>query len=513
MSENKKNSNKFQTDVEKSAPMEAETEKPHEMSEKSGAEQAAENTKEIKPCEETKPAVADIEQNKSGADKPRRGAVIAASVCGVVLLAIIITCTVFVSFVSGYDKIYPNVYVGKIDASGMTVDDIKSAAELMYNRDAVNGHEIGFSCNGVGSTIITDNLGMDFDIDKTVADAYSAGRSDSALKSAMNYLSCMMKRTNVRPEPVYDTQALIGAINDLVTQFEVEPHSYQYSLEGNTLKITKPETGIKVDRDAAARAVEDSIISFSFAPVTFYPKEKPPPKFNMDNFYAELTQTSENSVYQKIDGVISATPGRPSIIVERALVEAAIDAIDSGNESYSLTVETVAPAVTQEYLTSILYSQVLGSYSSNFAGSSAARAGNVRLSAKHINGVELMPGEEFSYDKTVGPRTAANGFQPAPVYVIKIENGVKDTKSEMGMGGGICQTSSTLYAAALKARIKVLERHPHSKPVTYMPEGMDATISEGSLDLRLKNDTDYPMKIVAEINGATLTCKFLGYRE
>lgn len=115
-----------------------------------------------------------------------------------------------------------------------------------------------------------------------------------------------------------------------------------------------------------------------------------------------------------------------------------------------------------------------------------------------------MPGDVFSYDKTIGRRTLANGYREAGVYI--------GNKVESGVGGGICQTSSTLYSAALYANLEIVSRTSHSLPVSYVPAGQDATIAEGAIDLKIKNNTEYPIKIVAAVSGRTVTCKFLGVK-
>ena len=118
--------------------------------------------------------------------------------------------------------------------------------------------------------------------------------------------------------------------------------------------------------------------------------------------------------------------------------------------------------------------------------------------ASHINGTVLYPGEEFSAYETVSPFTEANGYAMAGSYL----NGeVVDS-----MGGGICQVSSTLYAAMCDALLPVIERYPHSSHVSYIPVGMDATISEaGGKDLKFINIGQDPLKIVAETNEGTMT--------
>nr|MBO5337726.1 VanW family protein [Lachnospiraceae bacterium] len=131
---------------------------------------------------------------------------------------------------------------------------------------------------------------------------------------------------------------------------------------------------------------------------------------------------------------------------------------------------------------------VIGSYSTNY-DATVQRATNVELAASRINGVELQPGEEFSFSQTILPRTSKNGYVKAPV----ISNG----KYVTGYGGGICQVSSTLYAAMLAGGVPATERHPHTLQVSYIPKGMDATISSPSKDLKFVNIFDDPIQISA----------------
>lgn len=141
-------------------------------------------------------------------------------------------------------------------------------------------------------------------------------------------------------------------------------------------------------------------------------------------------------------------------------------------------------------------STLLGTYSTAY-DPNISRAVNVALAASRINGVVVQPGQGFSFSQTILPRTAANGYVKANV----IENG----KYVLGTGGGICQVSSTLYAAMLTAGLPATERHPHSLKVSYIPTGMDATISGNVLDLRFTNTFAGPIQIQASADGGTLT--------
>jgi len=118
-----------------------------------------------------------------------------------------------------------------------------------------------------------------------------------------------------------------------------------------------------------------------------------------------------------------------------------------------------------------------------------------------MNGRVLASQKTFSFNETVGPReTEASDFEAAPVLTTK--------GKALGLGGGICQVSGTLYNAALLANLGIMERHPHSQVVRYLPPGRDATVSQDGTDLVLKNNADYPLRLKAEVSGNHITFSF-----
>ena len=144
--------------------------------------------------------------------------------------------------------------------------------------------------------------------------------------------------------------------------------------------------------------------------------------------------------------------------------------------------------------------KALGSYSSVY-DATIPRAINVELAASRINGIILKPGDEFSYSKTILPRTAENGYVEALI--------INNKKYTLGIGGGICQVSSTLYAAMITAGLPATERHPHSLPVSYIPEGMDATIAEPIKDLKFINIYNHDIQLIATTDNGTLTVSII----
>ena len=161
----------------------------------------------------------------------------------------------------------------------------------------------------------------------------------------------------------------------------------------------------------------------------------------------------------------------------------------------------IVPEITANDLSSTLYKDQLSTYTAA-SSSDPDRDTNLRLACEAINGIVLMPGDVFSYNEALGERTAAKGYRPGRTYV---GNETIET-----VGGGICQVSSTLYYCALVADLEILLRDNHGFATSYMPLGMDATVSWGSLDFRFKNNTDYPIRIEASASGGNTTVTLVG---
>lgn len=148
------------------------------------------------------------------------------------------------------------------------------------------------------------------------------------------------------------------------------------------------------------------------------------------------------------------------------------------------------------------FSDVLGSKTTYYNTSVKGRSTNIRLAAEAIDGTVLQQGETFSLNGVVGRRTAAKGYQNAIIF----QNG----KQVEGLGGGVCQVSSTVYGAVLYADLQVTERSSHQFQVSYTPVSQDAAVYYGSQDFQFVNDTDNPIKIAADASNGSLTVTIYG---
>lgn len=168
-----------------------------------------------------------------------------------------------------------------------------------------------------------------------------------------------------------------------------------------------------------------------------------------------------------------------------------------------LKVDDIVPRVKYNEISVI--EKVISTFSTSFNQQKTDRSFNIRLACERINNTILLPGEEFSMDKALGPRSIDNGYKNAPV-IIK-------GKLIEGVGGGVCQVTTTIYVAVLKTKLEVVERRPHSLPLNYVEPGQDATISEGYIDFKFKNNKEYPVLISAQVSGNSIIIRILGKKD
>jgi len=175
------------------------------------------------------------------------------------------------------------------------------------------------------------------------------------------------------------------------------------------------------------------------------------------------------------------------------------DGLFDGSEATVLLTST-EPKITNADLSPL--GTLRSAYFTNYASSSSNRKSNLALAASKLDGHLLKPGEVFSYNNRVGPRTESRGWKTAHQF--------QDGQIVDGIGGGVCQSSSTLYNAVLMGGLKIVERHNHSLPVAYLSPARDASVSYGHLDFKFANNTDGPLYITAAADGKKFHIRLYG---
>jgi len=224
----------------------------------------------------------------------------------------------------------------------------------------------------------------------------------------------------------------------------------------------------------------------------------------LDKIIAAIDTDARNAtlVYDWKTGLVKLVPeilGK-KVNKEKTLQELMEKLNTEGKAEVAIRVETVYPAVVAADLAGNM--AVLASYTTEFNQQDKNRCENLRLAVNAITDHLIKPGDVFSFNAVVGPRTQANGYKIAPVMV--------DGELVPDWGGGVCQVSSTLYNAALLAGLEVIERTPHYRPPGYVPLGLDATVTDSGIDLKMKNNLDGNVFVKAETYGNTLSVLLFG---
>ena len=448
-----------------------------------------------------------VQKNQGGARLKKGGKgplVVLGVIVGVLVLAYVGLC----AYAGSLDTFYPNYHINGIAVGGMTVEQASQALAAELPEQVMTLHcggdpvKSGWPSDSLPPVTLGE-LGYTEERCGAIAQRlFDQQKSCGFFSQGSRFLSALFSSTGetVSDEDM-DASVFQERVTRLARELALEPQDTTYSIGENSISITKAVNGRSVKEDALAEALIHAIRTYGtqgelIAYISF--AHFNPWNLTAQAIHDEVAAEMKNAGYDP--ETKSITPERLGAEFDVDAAQKALDAAAPG-ETVEIPATIEYPRVTAEQLKGVLFRDVLGEARTKVGGT-AARISNVKLSASSINGYVMNTGDVFSYNGVVGKRTAANGYQPAPAYVKG------ETVDEIG--GGICQTSSTLYLACLRGNLEITERHAHRYIPAYIAAGMDATVSWGGPDYKFTNDTDYPIKIVTSYEGGYLTVKVLG---
>ena len=426
---------------------------------------------------------------------------------GIVAVVVIVMATsvlFYGSTLATADGIAKGVYIGNIDLSGRSEEADFADIYSMENISADTTIQV--ECEEKAFEISAGQIGLETDVESAISSARSYAKEGGFFKRVYEALSARIFKKVFVPEHKCDEQALMAAIEENLEEKIVPVTPYSVEIGKDEIIVTNSTGGTGFDKgDIAKRIIEDiadgkidntiilTLIELNAEPIDF------------EQFEKEYKRAPKDATYTENDGSYVFTEEVVGIDFDSQNAKAIIEANAASTEPYSIPAVITLPKVTVADLQAKFATDRLASYSTSFSSSDSNRAANVILAARKINGVVLNPGERFSYNKIVGPRTVAAGFKIAHVY--------EGDRVVDGVGGGICQVSSTLYNSVLLADLKIVSRTNHSMPVAYVPMGRDATVSYGAIDFVFENNKKYPVKIVAKSANRNLTIEIYGVKQ
>lgn len=410
-------------------------------------------------------------------------------------------------------QIVSDVSVGGVEIGGLTKGEAKKALQAAFGEQfSQKTMEINFSEAGTvleklnirypaNSLLISpEESHAKLDAAAAVKAAYALGRTDldgSRTMSLLPYLG--LDEAAIRSVADSYAQQLAQLYQDssyTVQGTAPDVTNYNESTPCQTVTLFRGYPGIEIDADALYNEILEGYNTGSFA-VSYQGtvSAKKPVSPDLDGLWEQTRLAPEDpsvdlTNYQVIPGVHG---------YEFDLAEARQQFQNLAyGESALISLHYTDPEIADE---DAYFQDVLG-HCETPHGDNENRNGNLRKACGMLDGLVLQPGQELSYNEALGPRTKELGWLPAPAY--------SGTKLVDSPGGGICQVSSTLYLASVYSELTIVERRNHGYPVSYIPLGMDATVSWGFADLKIRNDSPMPVKIQAEESDGYVRISILG---
>lgn len=432
--------------------------------------------------------------------KPQKWKVIVLT-CIILFILILFFSTIFALVNSNSNTIISGISINGIDVSNLTAkeateklnttfsEELSSTISLIYNEQKID--------------IYPEQLEISFDIDSSINLAYSIGRSSNILKNNYDILSSLFFKREISPSFTYNENSL----NSYISEFEntlpdrlIEP---SYYIDGTNLIVTRGTDGFVVDAEKLKFEIlynignldTDTTIEIN----TIYKTAR---DIDIDTIYSEIYKDATDAYYTQEPFCVYPHSNGIDFSIS---IDEAKSMLQVTQDSYTIPLKITTPAITTNDIGTEAFPDLLATYTTTYSTKNVNRSTNIKLACDKIDGTVLMPGEVFSYNTIVGKRTAEAGFKSAAVYV----GGEVTT----GIGGGICQVSSTLYNSVLLSNLEVVERVNHGFNPGYVPAGRDATVSWGGPDFKFKNNRNYPIKIVCTTTGGKIITEIYGLKE
>jgi vancomycin resistance protein YoaR len=459
------------------------------------------------------------------------------------------------------DRFYPGVWVWGVNVGGMRIEEAAAALETGLGLDAslvaVRGPEYSW---GVRPT----DLGLQLDAEATLAPAYQLGREGSWAENLLTHLQLLTESRTFPPITTYDERVTRLYLEALAAKIYLAPTDATLSLDGVTPVVNPAQAGRYLDIAATLAVLSPAVAQLAPAEVDLVVREIPPPVADAEPARAEAeallngpltlvlanpregdpgpwvippeqlvtmlvvrqeggtlhTGLNEDALRAYVEGIA------PELVIEpvdatydlhedtgqltalspsaegRALDVGAsvvhiVQELAAGNRYVPLVLQAVPPRYPDTATAEELgIADLVAEGESYFIGSPAGRDHNIRLAATKFHGVIVPPGETFSFNDCLGPVTEEEGYDESLITAGE--------QLQMGIGGGICQVSTTAFRAAFWGGYPIVERWYHYQRVSYYElvggeVGMDATVFSPQVDLKFVNDREYPLLIQTEV--------------
>lgn len=419
--------------------------------------------------------------------------------CSIVFAIIIFISVIFSLLNMGNNKVIHGVRIEGIDVSNLSKEQVKEKLEKWYNEIVLKN--INLYYEDLEEIINIEEIEINENIDKVVEQSLKVGRSGNIIKDNYDILFTLLFQRKLEVNINYNEEKLYKKIDEISKKLPGTLIENSYYIEGEELIIKRGKDGIIAKKEETQSLIEKHL-KREDKEIVIPVKQAKIEEVDIDKIHNEIfkepkdayIETNPTKVYVHINGVDFAIS-----------IEEIKQILKEEKEEYIIPLKIIVPNVTIESIAGQAFPNKLAEFTTRYDVTNKNRSTNLELSSEKVNGTIVLPGEIFSYNKIVGERTISAGYKEAAIY--------SGGKVVQGIGGGICQLSSTLYNTVLYANLEITNRINHRFLTSYVQAGRDATVSWGTIDFCFKNTRSYPIKIVSSVANGIVRVSLYGIEE
>ena len=428
----------------------------------------------------------------------KRTKIVALIFCILLILAIVISISFGLANKTN-TRILKGVYINDMSLANMTVEEATS--KLNEKLAQMDDNVIELTYGEYKKTITAKDLGL-FYSDQFVNDAYNYGRNKDLIRNNYTVLGSLLnKEYHITAQFEINEDKFQELLTALHENVEIDVKNDTYEVANGKITLEKGYEGKKIKAEELKTLLLASAVN-SKIEVELPVEIEKPERVDFDKLYDEVYVEKVEASYKEGEDFEVTKEVYGVYFNKEEAIKRYNELLDG--KTMEIKLITVEPTVKVSDLNNELFRDVLATFSTKYDKYYTNRVKNLELAGQKVNGTILYPGEEFSYNKVVGERTAANGFKEAHVFA--------GGKVVDGLGGGICQVSTTLYNTVLMSDLKVTERKAHMMHTGYNEPGKDATVVYGSIDFRFVNNRKTPIKISMEVKNGVVTSTIYGLK-
>ena len=434
----------------------------------------------------------------------KKGVIITLSIA-IIFIIVAVFSIIFALMNISSQKILNGISILGIDVSDLTVEEARQRINDAINQKFSNAKDGIVLKHGDSEVSVNANtFNAKFDVDSAVTKAYNVGRGGNIVTNNYEILWTRIFQREIESELHWDEEFMKTTIDDINAKMKDAVVEYSYYIENKKLIVVRGKEGYVIQKEKLQNQIIEQLknIHNPYREIEIPVQKRKPSEIDLEKIRNEIYKEPKDAYVERNPTKVHVEENGVDFGIS---MEEAKKLIQEEKEEYEIPLKITEAKRKLSDLGEEAFADQLATFSTIYDASAVNRAYNVELATKKINGTVIMPGETFSYNKTVGSRTIEAGWKEGTAYIAG--------KVVPSVGGGVCQVSSTLYNAALLANLEITERTNHTFTVDYVAASRDATVYYGSLDFCFKNTRTYPIKIVATARNGVCKISFHGIKE